>query len=204
LPWCGTSGDDPNIGPEGGHIAMSFSPILAAIAAALCLAACSDFLPDGIALSKNQAAAEGRLRIGQRVPDTAESTAIGPAVGPITPGTSAFGRLVRCEDSDIVFKDEEHTGADRMMTAELRTSLRRLGPLVRREWPDSRLRVTEAWDERHEHGENSMHYEGRAADITASDMDPAKLGRLARLAVDAGMGWVFYEDVSHVHVSVAR
>jgi hypothetical protein len=183
---------------------MSFLRIFAAGAAAAHLAACSDLLPDGIALSKRQAAADLRLRIGQRVPDTAESAAIGPSGGPIAPGTSRFARLVRCEDPDIVFKDEEHTGADRMMTPELRANLRRLGTLVRREWPDSRLRVTEAWDERHEHGENSMHYEGRAADITASDMDPAKLGRLARLAVEAGTGWVFYEDASHVHVSVAR
>ena len=138
------------------------------------------------------------------MPDAAEASAIGPLEGRVRPGTVAFAGLVRCDDPDIVFKDEEHTGADRMMTRALRDKLRKLSPRVSREWPNLKLRVTEAWDERREHGENSVHYEGRAADITTSDVDAAKLGRLGRLAVLSGLDWVFYEDASHVHVSVAR
>lgn len=177
---------------------------LAALVVATQLAACADLLPDGIALSKKQSVLEHRLRLGQRVPDTAESAVTGALVGRVASGTPAFTHLVRYVDPDIVFKDEERTGADRMMTPGLRLKLRRLAPLISREWPALRLRVTEAWDEKHEHGGNSIHYEGRAADVTTSDLDPGKLGRLARLAVDAGLDWVFYEDTSHVHVSVAR
>jgi hypothetical protein len=172
--------------------------------AAVHLMACSDLIPDGISLSKRQGDSEYRLSVGQRVPDTAEASAIGPLEGRVRPRTAAFAGLVRCDDADIIFKDEEHTGADRMMTRALRDKLRRLSPRVSREWPNLKLRVTEAWDERREHGENSVHYEGRAADITISDVDGAKLGRLARLAVLSGLDWVFYEDASHVHVSVAR
>ena len=138
------------------------------------------------------------------MPDTTERDAVGALAHPIARGTPAFARLVRCDDARIVFKDEERTGADRMMTPRLRERLTGLAALVRRRWPDVELRVTEAWDEEHEHGEASLHYEGRAADVTTSDMDPDKLGELARLAVAAELDWVYFENDAHVHVSVTR
>ena len=182
---------------------MSSLRIVAVVVAAGYLAGCADLSSDGPSLSKKQSS-EGPLRVGQRIPDAAEAAVIGPLTGRVVAGSVAFARLVRCDDPDIVFKDEEGTGADRMMTPELRAKLRKLSVLVSRKWPALRLRVTEAWDGQHEHGANSVHYEGRAADITTSDMDPEKLGRLAGLAIHAGFDWVFYEDGSHVHVSVAH
>jgi hypothetical protein len=144
------------------------------------------------------------LKLRERVPDRSEAQVVGSIAGRIERGSPDFARLVRCSGTAILFKDEEGTGADRLMTPRLRARIERLAHLVEHEWPDMRLRVTEAWDERGEHGDKSLHYEGRAADITTSDADPEKLGRLAALACDAGLDWVFYEDTTHVHVSVTR
>jgi hypothetical protein len=145
-----------------------------------------------------------QLARGERMPNDTEARVVGVADEPILRGSGAFKTLVVCDDCPFVFKDEERNNSDRLMTPRLRRSLMQLSKLVGEVWPKLELRVTEAWDDRHEHGAGSVHYEGRAADITTSDQDPAKLGTLAALAVRAGFDWVFYENAAHVHVSVKR
>jgi hypothetical protein len=168
----------------------------------LALTSCAEPLPEGPTLVKDRA--RQRLSVRQHYPNADERSAVGPLAGRVLRGSPAFQRLVRCDSPLIVFKDEEGSGADRMMTPRLRTRLLALARMVPQEWEGVRLRVTEAWDERGEHGKGSIHYEGRAADLTTSDLDPSKLGRLGALAVQSGFEWVFYEDPTHIHVSVRR
>jgi hypothetical protein len=173
--------------------------ILTAGALAL-VTACAE--PDSaLALRKDHAARPYSLPTGRYWPAGAEVEVAGRLERRALRGTPAFERLVSASAPGIVFKDEEGTGADRLMTVKLRARICGLAELVRRQWPGVRLRVTEAWDEDSEHGSQSLHYEGRAADVTASDLDAGKLGRLAGLAAEAGFHWV-YREATHVHVSV--
>jgi hypothetical protein len=146
----------------------------------------------------------GALDLGERVPRMSEQDAIGQVQVRVARRMRDFRGLLRNPSDEIVFKDEESTGADRMMTPRLERRLMVLNRLVKRQWSGVTVRVTEAWDENGEHGPWSAHYEGRAVDLTTSDVDPGKLGRLAFLAVEAGFDWVYYEDRTHVHASVRR
>ena len=149
-------------------------------------------------------AASDELELGQKVPDDSEINVCGAITKKIKRTDPEFAMLVENTNAGVVFKDEEGTGADRMMSQRLKSGLDALAPLVAAEWSGVKLRVTEAWDEDNEHTGDSLHYEGRAADITTSPVDGNKLGRLGQLAVDAGLDWVYFENSAHVHVSVKK
>jgi hypothetical protein len=144
------------------------------------------------------------FRLHEKFPNVSEVQAVGAIKKKIRRTDTEFLTLVKNQNPSIVFKNEEGTDADRMMTPLLKMKLDALAVLVQQEWPGDKLRVTEAWDENNEHNPTSTHYEGRAADITTFPLDSFKLGRLAGLAAECRLGWVFFENTAHVHVSVKR
>jgi hypothetical protein len=147
-------------------------------------------------------AASDDLKLNEMVPNAGEEATCGAIKKVIKRNDPEFAQLEECTHADVVFKDEEGTGADRVMSKKLRAGIEKLAVAAAKEWSGTKLRVTEAWDENNEHAGKSLHYEGRAADITTFPVDAAKLGRLGRLAVQAGFDWVWYENTAHVHVSV--
>jgi Hedgehog amino-terminal signalling domain len=168
--------------------------------AVVCLTACQS--GDGApGLSRERKTRPRALAVGDFFPRESEAEVVGALERRVTRGSVSFSRLVKHDSRNIVFKDEERTGADRLMHPAVRMRLNELSRLVKREWPSLELRVTEAWDEDQEHGALSVHYEGRAVDVTTSDTKPERLGRLAGLAVEAGFDWV-YREKTHVHASV--
>lgn len=164
------------------------------------LGACRD-AGDAPSLSRGREAPRDVFRVGDYAPGRPEIDVVGGAGKPIRRRSRDYSRLVECVHDDIVFKDEEKNGADRRMSRRTHERLHALARLVEREWPGKKPRVTEAWDEDTEHGDKSVHYEGRALDLTVSDLDTTKLGRLSALSRDAGFDWVYFEDATHVHVS---
>ena len=58
------------------------------------------------------------LMFQQSIPDTSENSqqASGPAKGKITRNSPEFEKLEPCYNNAIIFKDEEGTGADRLMS----------------------------------------------------------------------------------------
>lgn len=184
--------------------------------------------------------------------ESGEAACVGAIDGPLS-SQDAQARLVSLVMDDLVFKNEEcrpattgcwkdfragtecaQEGEDELGAPELRAPLARLAEAVdRASCGTLAVRITDSFDSgcptrpMGEHSASSVHYEGRAVDLTLAlrlcstwdvarkrCLDPttptnirfaqsAALGRLAGLASKAGFGWVQLEG-NHVHASIGE
>ena len=115
--------------------------------------------------------------------------------------------LVEYHDPTIWWESDNDTDGDtendHLVHRDLLPALIRLNALVLHE--GAVLKVQDSYRAEGVHNAQSLHREGRAIDLTADRMT---LGRLARLAVQAGFDWVYYESPraggAHVHASMRR
>lgn len=142
-----------------------------------------------------------------------ERSASTPMLCHIKRDSCAYHRLLGIVDPAIVFKQEEafpYQTEDILMHPALLRPLSRLSRLVQAEWAGAyQLRVTDAYDSLLEHDppesepsrRYSLHYEGRAIDLTLWPVDYERYGRLCALAHCAGFDWVHHEG-THCHASI--
>ncbi len=139
--------------------------------------------------------------------------ASGPMICRIERDTCAYNKLVGLLDPTIIYKQEEvfpYNTEDILMHPAMVAPLSRLSQLVLDEWDgEVSLRVTDAYDSLLEHDLNqddpnrkySLHFEGRAIDLTLWPIDRSRYGRLCSLAICAGFDWVDNEG-THCHASI--
>lgn len=142
------------------------------------------------------------LRPGEKYPGPDETSYSGPGTY-TSDGTDLISVAYSAEGYTVKIKFEEGNLSDALVTQKLGKKVVQLAGKVEKEWPGVYLRITEAWDTESEHSNFSLHYEGRAIDITTSDKDKVKYARLAGLAIETGFDWV-YNEGDHVHASVKK
>ena len=142
-----------------------------------------------------------------------ERLASTPMLCHIERNSCAYRQLVGILEPTIVFKQEEqepYYTEDMVIHPVMIQPLSRLNELVKAEWGNAfRLRVTDAYDSLLEHdppdsersSRYSLHYEGRAIDITTWPVEPGLYGRLCALAHCAGFDWV-HQEGTHCHASI--
>ncbi len=140
-------------------------------------------------------------------------SASGPMVCRIERNSCTYDLMVGNLEPSIVFKQEEvwpYNVEDVVMHPAMIQPLSHLNQLVQIEWKGSiQLRVTDAYDSLLEHDLNqtdpsrkySLHFEGRAIDLTTWPVDRLLYDRLCALAHCAGFTWVHNEG-SHCHASI--
>jgi hypothetical protein len=144
---------------------------------------------------------------------TREKFVVGPMLCQIQRDSCAYNLLVGKPDPSIIFKREESAPfdmEDMLIHPAVVQPLTRLRQLVHAEWDgEVQLRVTDAYDSllSHDPPESepeyrySLHYEGRAIDLTTWPVDRSRYDRLCALALCAGFDWVHNEG-THCHASV--
>ncbi len=159
-----------------------------------------------------------RLYLGQHIAASGSYTATqtdaaGPMVCRIERDTCAYYGLAGNLAPGIIFKREEEPPYDEediLMHPAMLLPLYRLSELVAEAWDgEYQLRITDAYDSLLEHDLNqpdenlkySLHFEGRAVDLTTWPIELDNYARLCALAHCAGFDWVHNEG-THCHAAI--
>ncbi|MCL4295104.1 MAG: hypothetical protein KJ077_05225 [Anaerolineae bacterium] len=168
-------------------------------------------IPEPVCLQPELAAGEHIAASGSYT--ETERSASTPMLCHLERNSCGYNQLVGIVDPTIVYKREEappYDMEDILVHPAMIPPLARLNQLIQAEWGGAyQLRVSDAYDSLLEHDppeskpatRYSLHYEGRAIDLTLWPVDQSKYGRLCALAHCAGFDWVLDEG-THCHASI--
>jgi len=164
-------------------------------------------------------------KIGMKFPNNSEKNASGELDIKIYPQSYEFySSLEYYENKDALFKGDaipklnDHnknayifsspkTNPAHYYHPSIIEKLNTLVQLLKERDEYLKLRITSGLGLAEKHSPNSLHYQGRAVDLTLYDMYSHRrayesYSLLCELAILAGFDWVYYEDKYHIHASV--
>uniref|UniRef100_A0A4W3I343 Hedgehog protein n=1 Tax=Callorhinchus milii TaxID=7868 RepID=A0A4W3I343_CALMI len=140
------------------------------------------------------------LAYKQYIPNVAEKTlgASGRYEGKITRNSERFKELTPNYNPDIIFKDEEDSGADRLMTQVQQPGLMNLSSLGH-VWKGLKIVLSQAFEEIGANSLPTLRSHKLSIEVSTSQRRRKKKTQAVQTAGEAGNRWMFRISLSRLH-----